>query len=103
VFDLKRVESLATHFEEQGDYETAELLLSNVLEIKSRDKDTNPCELIDLLHRLATICESHEKHAQALKYAQQAFKIVKDRLGSSGYDTTDALNWIKLLKTTAVA
>lgn len=97
MFDLDRVETLATQFQNQGDYETAELLLSNILEIKQRDKGAAQMELISVLHKLATISQLQNKHSEALRYAKQAFKIVRDKLGPSGYDAAETLAWIKTL------
>ncbi|MBX9670375.1 MAG: tetratricopeptide repeat protein [Candidatus Obscuribacterales bacterium] len=97
MFDLDRVEVLAKSYEEIGDYETAEILLTNLLEIKSRSKSDSPVEVVAILCRLAVNLEAQERRSDALKYARRAFKLASGRLDPHNSYLVDSLELVRNL------
>ncbi len=103
MFDLDRVEVLAESYEKIGDYETAEILLTNLLEIKSRKKRECPVEVVAILCRLAVNLEAQDRRSDALKYARRAFKLASGCLDPRNSYLVDSLELVRNLSANFVA
>lgn len=103
MFDLERVEVLASSYEDIGDYETAEILLTNLLEIKTRSKSDNAVEVVAILCRLAANLEAQDKRSDALKYARRAFKLASGCLDPQSSQLADSRELVRNLSGNFVA
>ncbi len=100
---MDRVGVLAKSYEDIGDYETAEILLTNLLEIKSRNKSDNVLEIVGILCRLAANLEAQSKRTDALKYARRAFKLASGCLDPQNSYLSDSLELVRHLSGDFVA
>ena len=75
--NLIRLQVLAEHFEEIGDYEMAESFVRQIVDIKEMQYGLFASELITDLHNLALLLETQENRTEALRTAKRAYKIGK--------------------------
>lgn len=101
--NLDRLNILVDHFTELGDYEMAETLVKQILQLKEREFGKCAPELIIELYNLALLQEAQDCHNNALKNAKKAYAIARNYRTSEEVDIFEIREIIKRLTSSQVA
>lgn len=103
MLNLVRLEVLAEHFEELGDYEMSELLLGKILDMRERQEGDAARTLIPVLHNLALLAEVQDRRADAMRYARRAYSLARSHLGPLREETRELNQFIQSMAKKIVA
>lgn len=98
---MKEVLSLknrAHYYEEVGDYEKAERLLSRAVAMKERSLGPDHPAMAEDLHNLGLLNLALEKHDRAEELLVRALGIRRQQLGANHPDVFETLNAIALVQ-----
>jgi tetratricopeptide (TPR) repeat protein len=89
-----QLKSMGEWYEENGDYESAELMLRSAILMEEQLVGEDSLELVTDLHNLGLLCYALEKYEEAEALLRRAWMIETQKLGPMHPDTLATLNAI---------
>jgi tetratricopeptide (TPR) repeat protein len=96
--EILQLKQKSQYYEEVGDYDKAEVLLSRAVAMKERSLGANHPALAEDLHRLGMLNLSLNDHKKAEELLVRALEIKRQNLGANHPDVLETLSAIALVQ-----
>jgi len=96
--EILQLKQQSLYYEEVGDYDKAEILLSRAVAMKERSLGPDHPALAEDLHRLGMLNSALSDHERAEELLVRALAIKRQHLGAEDPDVVETLNAIKLVQ-----
>lgn len=93
--NLIRLEVLADHFEEIGDYEMAETILKQIVKVSEKHFGQDNEKLTSKWFNLALLAEAQNRRAHAIEYAWKAYNLSRIHEGEHSSTTQEIRQFIR--------
>ncbi len=96
--EILQLKQQSQYYEEVGDYDKAEILLSRAVAMKERSLGPDHPALAEDLHRLGMLNSELNDYDRAEELLVRALAIKRQNLGAEHPDVVETLNAIKLVQ-----
>ena len=95
--EVLQLKTKAQYYEEVGDYDKAERLLSRAVALKERSLGSDHAAMAEDFHKLGMLNLALENHDRAEELLVRALGIRRQQLGANHPDVLETLNAISLV------
>jgi tetratricopeptide (TPR) repeat protein len=96
--EVLQLKSKAQYYEEVGDYDKAERLLSRAVALKERSLGSDHAAMAEDLHKLGMLNSALDNHERAQELLVRALGIKRQQYGANHPDVLETLNAIALVQ-----